>query len=77
MDWYSFYRSGEDCHKKSPMAYHSSIELDKGRGKRVGVILKSNRAPTMMEYVWMDRDRRYLISTASSLQDGKDYSRIN
>ena len=30
----------------------------------------------MMEYVWMDRDRRYFISTASSLQDRKDYSRI-
>ena len=30
----------------------------------------------MMAYVWMDRDRRYFISTASLLQDGKDYSRI-
>ena len=29
-----------------------------------------------MAYVWMDRERRYFISTASSLQDGKDYSRI-
>ena len=31
---------------------------------------------TMTAYVWMDRDRRYFISTASSLQAGKDYSRI-
>ena len=30
----------------------------------------------MMAYVWMDRDRRYFISTASSLQDGKGYSII-
>ena len=30
----------------------------------------------MMAYVWMDCERRYFISTASSLQDGKDYSRI-
>ena len=30
----------------------------------------------MMAYVWMDHDRRYFISTASSLQYGKDYSRI-
>ena len=42
----------------------------------VGVVLKSNGVPTMMAYVWMDRDRRYFISTVSLLQDGKDYSRI-
>ena len=42
----------------------------------MGVVLKSNWAPTIMVYVWMDRDRRYFISTASSLQDGNDYSRI-
>ena len=58
------------------MEYPLSIELDEGRGQRVGVVLKSNGAPTMMAYVWMYRDRRYFISTASSLQDGKDYSRI-
>ena len=62
--------------KKFPMAYLLSIELDEDRGQRVGVVLKSNGAPTMMAYVWMDLDRRYFISTASSLQDGKDYSRI-
>ena len=55
----------------------SSIELDEGRGQQVGVVLKSNGAPTMMAYVCMDRDRRYFISTASSLQDGKYYSRIH
>ena len=71
-----FYWSGEDCYKKNPMSYPLSIELDEGRGQRVGVVLTSNGAPTMMAYVWMDRDRRYFISTASSLQDRKDYSRI-
>ena len=29
-----------------------------------------------MDFVWTDRDRIYFISTASSLQDGKNYSRI-
>ena len=58
------------------MEYLSSIELDEGRGQRVGVVLKSNGAHTTMAYVLMDRDRRYFISTASLLQDGKDYSRI-
>ena len=58
------------------MAYLLSIELDEVRGQQVGVVLKNNVAPTMMAYVWMDRDRGYFISTALSLQDGKDYSRI-
>ena len=58
------------------MAYLSSIELDEGRYQRVEVVLKSYGAPNMAAYVWMDCDRIYFISTASSLQDGKDYSRI-
>ena len=28
-----------------------------------------------MALVWVDRDRRYFISTASSLKEGKPYSR--
>ena len=58
--------------KTFPMAYLSSIELDEVRGQRVGLVLKINGDPTMMAYVCMDRERRYFISTASSLQDGKD-----
>ena len=42
----------------------------------MGVVLKINGVPTMMAYVWMDSDRRYFISTASSLDDKKEYSRI-
>ena len=30
----------------------------------------------MMAYVWMDRDRRYFISTASTLQPGQPYTRV-
>ena len=58
------------------MSYPLSIELDEGRGQQVGLVLKINGAPTIMAYVWMDRDRRYFISTDSSLKYGKDYSRI-
>ena len=58
------------------MAYLSIIEIDEVRGQRVGVVLKINGAPTMVAYVWVDCDRRYFISTALSLQDGKDYSTI-
>ena len=63
--------------KQFHMAYLLIIELNEGRGQQVGVVIKTNGAPTMMAYVWMDRDRRYFISTASLLQDGKDYSRIH
>ena len=48
------------------MEYLSSIELNEGRGQQVVVVLKSNGLPTMMAYVWMDRNRRCFISTASS-----------
>ena len=46
--------------KTFPMAYLLSIELNEGRGQRVGVVLKTNGVPTMMAYIWMDRERRYL-----------------
>ena len=57
--------------KKHPMAYLSSIEINEGRGQRMGVVLKSNGMPTMRAYIWIDYDRRYFISTTSSPGDGK------
>ena len=61
--------------KKFPMKYLSSLELLEGRGQREGVIMKSLGVPWIMALVWVDRDRRYFISTASSLKEGKEYSR--
>ena len=29
-----------------------------------------------MAFVWVDRDRRYFVSTASTLKDGKSYNRV-
>ena len=58
------------------MQYLTSVELNEGRGQRVGVVLKNQDTPTMLAYVWMDRDRRYFISTAESLKEGTPYSRI-
>ena len=72
-----FIRVVKTATTKYPMAYLSSIELQEGRGQQVGVFLQSNGVPTMMVYVWMNRDRRYFISTASSLEDGKEYWRIH
>ena len=57
------------------MAYLSSLELTEGRGQREGVVMKSLHKPWIMAYVWVDRDRRYFVSTASSLTDGSSYSR--
>ena len=57
------------------MAYLSSLEFTEGRGQREGVVMKSLGRPWIMAFVWVDRDRRYFISTASSLTDGNSYSR--
>ena len=63
--------------KKFPMQYLSSIELLERRGQYVGVTRKGDdEKDVMMAYVWMDRDRRYFISTASTLQPGKPYTRV-
>ena len=62
--------------KKFPMQYLSSIELLEGRGQYVGVTRKGDDdKDAMMAYVWMDRDRRYFISTASTLEPGRPYTR--
>ena len=62
--------------KKSPMAYVSSVEFDQGRGQQEGVVLKTDGISHMMDYTWMDCDRRYFISTAPSVSDGRPYSRV-
>ena len=60
--------------KNFPMAYLSGLEMQ-NRGERKGVILKVNDIPIMMALVWMDRDRRYFITTSSSLEEGSPYER--
>ncbi len=59
--------------KRFPMKYLSSPELTEGRGQRV--IMKSLGVPWKMSLEWVDRDRRYFVSTAYSLKEGKEYSR--
>lgn len=64
--------------KKSLMQYLSRVELEEereGRGQRVRVMRnEEGRPPNMMSFVWVDRERRYFISTASTLKDGVPYS---
>lgn len=62
--------------RQFPMAYLNRIELSE-RGDRRGLIAKdSNNQPSMIAFVWMDRDRRYFIASASSLDEGEPYNRF-
>jgi Transposase IS4 len=57
--------------REFPMAHLSSKVMADGRGDRYGVV--SRDLPTgasMMAYCWVDRDRRYFITTCSSLSPG-------
>ena len=58
------------------MAYLQALELS-NRGDCEGVItLAANGQPTMMAFVWMDRERWYFIANTSSLTAGSPYSRV-
>ena len=55
---------------------HLSRLLMPNRGDRHSLLKKDNKGtPDMMAFVWVDRDRRYFISTASSMQEGDPYAR--
>jgi predicted RNA-binding Zn-ribbon protein involved in translation (DUF1610 family) len=57
-----------------PKAYLESLEL-RERGDYEGVVTLENGLPTMMAFVWMDRERRYFIANTSSLEIGTPYTR--
>jgi hypothetical protein len=62
--------------RRYPLPYLSSLELV-NRGDRVGLTAKGpDGEPSMLAFVWMDRNRRYFITNCSSLQEGAPYSRI-
>ena len=57
--------------KEYPMNHLGSIELPGGRGSQKGLLTTDQESGTqLLAFVWVDRDRRYFISTASSLQAG-------
>lgn len=61
--------------KRFPQAYLSGLELQQ-RGDRKALISKSaDGVPNMTAFVWMDRERRYFIASASSIDEGVPYSR--
>ena len=61
---------------KYPMSHLSVQELSE-RGQHVCMIRKDeNNSPSMMAVLWLDRERRYFISTTSTVLDGLPYERI-
>jgi Transposase IS4 len=58
-----------------PHAYLSNIELQ-ARGQHDGLIAMDRTGrPELLAFVWVDRERRYFISTAGSLTAGLLYTR--
>ena len=61
--------------KKFQMSYLSNLELVQ-RGDYKGLVARgTDGQPTMLSFIWMDRDRRYFIASASLLDSGIPYSR--
>ena len=60
--------------KKFPISYLSNLELVQ-RGNYKGLVARgTDGQPTMLSFIWMDRDRRYLVASVSSLDFGIPYS---
>lgn len=61
--------------KMFPNTYLSNLELE-NRGDRQGLFSRdASGTPELLAFVWMDRDRRYFIASASSLEEGAAYAR--
>ena len=60
--------------KKFPMSYLSNLELVQ-HGDYKGLVARgTNGQPTMLSFIWMDRERHYFIASASLLDSGILYS---
>ena len=54
-----------------PMVYLGRVLLPDGKGDRHGVVTFDEESGCqLLAFVWSDRDRRYFISTCSSLASG-------
>ena len=62
--------------RQYPMAYLLRVALQ-DRGDRKGLVTRGDGGqPSLLAFVWMYRQRRYFISTASSLDAGTPYTRL-
>jgi hypothetical protein len=58
-----------------PLAYLSNLELE-NRGDRAGLVhYGPDGNPSLLAFMWMDRNRRYFIASGSSLEEGEEYIR--
>ena len=63
--------------KGFPMQYLQNVLLLESKGSRVGVLTNDEPTNTQLcSFVWLDRERRYFISTTSSLAEGAPCRRI-
>jgi Transposase IS4 len=57
--------------REFPMQYLGSLPMPGGKGSRKGLLTTDEETGTqLMAFMWVDRDRRYFISTCSSLEEG-------
>jgi Transposase IS4 len=62
--------------RKYPKAYLSGLDLLGGRGDRRAVVARdANGNPNLLAFVWVDREWRYFIASASSMSPGTPYVR--
>jgi hypothetical protein len=64
--------------RKFPMAYLQTLEMDE-RGEHKGLytprVDTEPNTPGLMALVWMDRERRYFVSSCSNVSPGQPYTR--
>jgi Transposase IS4 len=59
--------------KKFPMELFKARIMLGGRGERYGLVANDSEGrPSLLSFVWVDRERRYFIATAGSLAPGTD-----
>jgi Transposase IS4 len=61
--------------RRFPMKALGHMELEKREDCRGLVHLDADNTPSMLAFVWMDRERRYFIASCSSLLPGVPYDR--
>jgi hypothetical protein len=56
--------------KRCPLAYLSALKLHDCGDRQRPVTRDADGQPTLLSFVWMDRNRRYFIASGPSLQEG-------
>jgi hypothetical protein len=65
------------AHKGFPMRYLSQVELSGGKGDFASLLHKDEESGTsVMATAWVDRDRKFFVSTCSSVAPGNQIQRF-